>query len=170
MKNKKIDLAKGYILVYDFGDVKVHNYNTADYIDDQVVLLEKNNKLVVIEQPAFYDNVKELEEYIKSLKVELTGILLSYHMGGGTFLGNAKKYATHQTDEYGHIKGGKALIDNFRATFGASFDSHIHDIQIVSYDGYLIYLAALYDFYLIASAIVYVIKQRNNHNPIITAW
>lgn len=41
MENKKISLDKGYVLVYDFGDVKVHNYNTADYIDDQVILLEK---------------------------------------------------------------------------------------------------------------------------------
>ena len=56
MENKKINLDKGYVLVYDFGDVKVHNYNTADYIDDQVILLEKNKKVVVIESPAFYDN------------------------------------------------------------------------------------------------------------------
>ena len=53
MENKKINLDKGYVLVYDFGEVKVHNYNTADYIDDQVILLEKNKKIVVIESPAF---------------------------------------------------------------------------------------------------------------------
>lgn len=39
--------------------------------------------------------------------------------------------------------------------------------QIVSYDGYLIYLVALYDFYLIISAFVNVIKHRKNHNPIV---
>ena len=48
MENKKVNLDKGYVLVYDFGGVKVHNYNTADYIDDQVIILEKNNKVVVI--------------------------------------------------------------------------------------------------------------------------
>ena len=67
---------KGYVLVYDFENVKVHNYNTADYIDDQVILLEKNNKVVVIESPVFYDNNKELENYIKSLGVELEGVLI----------------------------------------------------------------------------------------------
>jgi len=63
MENKKVNLDKGYVLIYDFGGIKVHNYNTADYINDQVILLEKNNKIVVIESPAFYDNNKELESY-----------------------------------------------------------------------------------------------------------
>lgn len=128
MENKKISLDKGYVLVYDFGDVKVHNYNTADYIDDQVILLEKNKKIVVIESPAFYDNNKELEKYIESLGVKLDGVLLSYHMGGGTFLKDSKKYATKKADEYGHIGGGKALVDNFTKAFGESFDNNIHNV------------------------------------------
>ena len=128
MKNKKISLKKGYVLVYDFGEVKVHNYNTADYIDDQVILLEKNGKIAVIESPAFYDNNKELEKYIESLGVKLDGVLLSYHMGGGTFLKDSKKYATKKADEYGHIGGGKALVDNFTKAFGESFDNNIHHV------------------------------------------
>ena len=128
MEYKKIQLNKGYVLVYDFGNVKVHNYSTQDYIDDQVIMLEKNNKIVVIESPAFYDNNVELENYIKSLGVTLDGVLLSYHMGGGTFLSEAKKYATHKADEYGHTGGGKALVDNFAKTFGESFDNNIHNV------------------------------------------
>lgn len=128
MENKKVNLDKGYVLVYDFGGVKVHNYNTADYIDDQVILLEKNNKVVVIESPAFYDNNVELEKYIDSLGAKLDGILLSYHMGGGTFLKDAKKYATHNADEYGHRGEGKVLIDNFTKAFGELFDNNIHSV------------------------------------------
>lgn len=128
MKNKKINLDKGYVLVYDFGKIKVHNYNTADYIDDQVILLEKNKKIVVIESPAFYDNNKELENYIESLGVKLDGVLLSYHMGGGTFLKNSKKYATKKADEYGHTGGGKTLVNNFTKAFGKSFDNNIHNV------------------------------------------
>ena len=128
MEYKKINLEKGNVLVYDFGDVKVHNYNTNDAIDNQVILLEKNNKLVVIESPAFYDNNKELEDYIKSLNVEVDGILLAYHMGGGTFLENSKKYSTHNADSYGHSGGGKALIYGFTKAFGEIFDNKIHNI------------------------------------------
>lgn len=43
-----------------------------------------------------------------------------------------------------------------------------HD-QVIVYNGVLIYLIALYDFYSIISAIISVIKYRNKHNPIITA-
>ncbi len=128
MLNKKINLEKGYVLVYDFNSIKVHNYNTKDYIDDQVILLEKNNKIVLIESPAFYENNKELEEYIKSLNVKLDGVLLSYHMGGGTFLKDSKKYSTKKADEFGHIGGGKALVNNFTKAFGDSFDNNIHNI------------------------------------------
>jgi len=128
MKNEKVELGKGYVLVYDFNGVKVHNYNTADYIDDQVILLEKNNKMVIIESPSFYDNNVELENYIKSLNVKVDGVLLSYHMAGGNFLKNEKKYATHQADEYGHTGGGKALIDKFTNAFGEAFDKNIHNV------------------------------------------
>lgn len=41
--------------------------------------------------------------------------------------------------------------------------------QIINYNGFLIYLVALYDFYLIISAIINVVKYRKNHNPIIAS-
>ena len=49
-------------------------------------------------------------------------------MGGGTFLKDAKKFATHNADQYGHQGGGKELIDGFTQAFGEPFDSKIHDI------------------------------------------
>ena len=60
--------------------------------------------------------------------VKLDGVLLSYHMGGGTFLKDSKKYATKKADEYGHIGGGKALVDNFTKAFGEPFDNNIHNV------------------------------------------
>src|SRR5699024_11013794 len=64
----------------------------------------------------------------KSLNVEVDGVLLAYHMGGGTFLKDAKKFATHNADQYGHQGGGKKLIDSFTKFFGEPFDSKIHDV------------------------------------------
>lgn len=127
IKSEKINLEKGYILLYDFGKIKVYNYNTVDYIDDQVILLEKDNKIAIIDPPTFYDKNKELEEYISSLNVKADVILLSYHMAGGTFLDNAKKYPTTKAEEYGH-NGGKNLVDGFTKAFGESFDKNIHNV------------------------------------------
>lgn len=43
----------------------------------------------------------------------------------------------------------------------------IEQDQVINYNGFLIYLVALYDFYLIISAILNVIKYRKNHSPIL---
>lgn len=128
MEKKKIDLKKGYVLVYDFGNIKLHNYATKDLLEDQVILLEKNHKLVIIESPTFYDNNEELESYITSLGGSVEGVLLSYHMGGGHFLENTSKYATEKANEFGHVGGGKNLIDGFASSFGPGFDEKIHDV------------------------------------------
>lgn len=41
--------------------------------------------------------------------------------------------------------------------------------QIIEYKGFLIYLVALYDFYLIIHAIRNVVKYRKNHSPLLTS-
>lgn len=43
-----------------------------------------------------------------------------------------------------------------------------HD-KVVNYNKFLIYLVALYDFYFIISAIINVIKHRNNNSPVVAA-
>lgn len=39
--------------------------------------------------------------------------------------------------------------------------------QIITYPGYLIYIVAMYDFYLIISALVNVFKYRKKNSPIL---
>ena len=41
--------------------------------------------------------------------------------------------------------------------------------QKITYAGFVIYIVAMYDFYLIISAIVKVIKYRKNHSPLLAA-
>ena len=45
----------------------------------------------------------------------------------------------------------------------------LHDNQIIRYSGLVIYVVALYDFYLIISAFINLIKYRNSKSPIILA-
>lgn len=125
---QKIPLAKGEMNVYDFGDIKLHSYKTNDFISDEVFIVEKNGKAVIIESPCFFDNNSELETYLSDRKLQIDGMLLAYHMAGGTFLPQVRKYATRNADEYGHAGGGKALIDNFTGMFGEVFDNTIHTV------------------------------------------
>lgn len=123
---KTVKLKKGEMNIYDFGRVKLHAYKTNDFIDDEVFVVEKNGKAVIIESPCFFDNNKELSEYLNDLEVE--GMLISYHGAGATFLPDIPKYATQNAADFSSNGGGKTLIDNFTDTFGEIFDRSIHKI------------------------------------------
>lgn len=124
-----VNLKKGEINIYDFDDIKLHAYKTNDFIDDEVFIVEKNGKAVIIESPCFFDNNKELTEYLKDVEVE--GMLIAYHGAGATFLPDVPKYATQNAVDFSKNGGGKALIDNFTNAFGEIFDKSIHKITNV---------------------------------------
>lgn len=135
---KQIKLEKGEMAVYDFGEIKLHAYKTNDFLSDEVFIVEKNKKGLVIESPCFFDNIRELEDYIAQNQIEIEGVMISYHAAGATFLPNVKKYSTKNADNYGHSGGGKALIDSFTATFGKIFDSSIHSTSDFIKDGKIV--------------------------------
>lgn len=58
-------------------------------------------------------------------------MLIAYHGAGASFLPEVPKYATQNAVEYSVNGGGKALIDNFKNTFGEIFDSSVHKITNV---------------------------------------
>ncbi|MCC8192829.1 MAG: hypothetical protein LIO41_07330 [Ruminococcus sp.] len=124
-----VKLAKGEMNVYDFGGVKLHAFKTNDFIDDEVFVVEKNGKAVIIESPCFYDNISELTEYLKDLQAE--GMLVAYHGAGATFLPDVAKYATQNAVEFSENGGGKDLINNFTGAFGEIFDPSVHKITNV---------------------------------------
>ena len=130
---KAIKLAKGEVNVYDFGAIKLHAYKTNDFIDNEVFIVEKGGKAAIIESPCFFDNIAELSEYLSSIKAE--GMLVAYHGAGASFLPDVPKYATANAVEYSENGGGKALIDNFTAAFGESFDKSVHKITNVIGEG-----------------------------------
>lgn len=55
--NKKdfttVRLTQGEMHIYDFGGVKLHAYQTGDPLADEVFLVERAGKFVVIESPCF---------------------------------------------------------------------------------------------------------------------
>lgn len=127
----RIELAAGWVDVYDFGEVKLHAYRTADPIDDEVFVVEKGGRGFVIELPCFFDSIAALEGYVRDAGIDVEGIVASYHMAGASFLAGTPVYATWEADEYGHAGGGRALIDGFAGTFGDAFDGSIATVTNV---------------------------------------
>ena len=130
---KTVNLEKGIMNIYDFGSIKLHAYKTNDFIDDEVFILEKKGKGVIIESPCFFDNIKELTEYLKD--IQIAGMLVAYHGAGALFLPDVPKYATRNAIEYSEKGGGKALVENFAGAFGEIFDASIHNITNVVPEG-----------------------------------
>lgn len=128
-----VKLAKGEMHVYDFGGIKLHAYQTNDLIADEVFVLEKQGRAVLIESPCFHDNNQELAEYLQGM--EAAGMLIAYHAAGGSFLPGVRKYTTKNAKEYGEAGGGKALIDNFAGAFGECFDSSLHRFTDILAEG-----------------------------------
>ncbi len=135
-KNKfeTIKLAKGEVNIYNFSSgIKLHAYKTNDFINNEVFIIEKDKKGVIIESPCFFDNNIELEKYLDGITIE--GMFISYHGAGASFLPNVPKYSTLNATEYSQSGGGKALIENFSNTFGEIFDSSIHKITNIINEG-----------------------------------
>ena len=130
---KTVKLAKGEMNIYDFGNIRLHAYKTNDFIDDEVFIVEKNGKAVIIESPCFFDNNKELTEYLKDIEVK--GMLIAYHGAGATFLTEVPKYATQNAVDYSKNGGGKALITNFTNAFGDLFDASVYNITNIISEG-----------------------------------
>lgn len=120
-----VKLSTGAVSVYDFGTAKLHAYQTNDPLADEVFVVEKDGKGVVLEYPPFVANIEELGGYIAEQGIEIEGIVAAYHMAGASFLPGTPVFATKEADEYGHAGGGKALIDGFATAFGASFNASV---------------------------------------------
>ncbi len=120
------ELGVGTMRVYDFGDVKLHAYQTKDPIDDQSFLLETETGLIGIESPSFKDNLSEYADYITSLGKPLNNMLLAYHPAGADVYEGVNIVAT-ATAQAAAQEGGsvKGLIDNFVQAFGDAFDGNI---------------------------------------------
>lgn len=128
-----VKLTKGEMNIYDFGGVKLYAYKTNDFIDDEVFIVEKNGKAVIIESPCFFYNNKELAEYLKCMDV--AGMLIAYHGAGASFLPDVPKYSTQNAADYSENGGGKALVDKFTNAFGEIFDNSIHKITNIIGEG-----------------------------------
>lgn len=134
---KQVTLAKGEMNVYDFGTVKLHAYKTNDFLSDEVFIVEKDGKAVIIEAPCFFDNIAELTAYLADNKLNTVGMLLAYHMAGATFMPGVPVYATANADDYGHNGGGAGLIKNFTGAFGSVFDNSIYTVTNIIEPGNL---------------------------------
>lgn len=131
MEKSKVNLKKGFVEIYNFGDIKLHSYQTNDLMYDESYILENNENVLLVEFPAFYDNLGEFEEYVNGLGKKLVGKVFSDHPNGGTIFTDVKGYASEGTVKSmkeGTIHG---LVTGFETAFGGTFAKEYHEITDV---------------------------------------
>ena len=134
MESSKINLKKGFVEIYDFGEIKLHAYQTNDLMNDECYILENDNNLLLVEFPAFYDNLEEFEKYVKGLNKNIVGKVFSDHPNGGTILKDIKGYASEGTIK--SMKEGTInnLVTGFKTSFGGNFAKEYHEITDILKD------------------------------------
>ena len=112
-------LELGSVTVYDFGDVKLHCYDSGDALADECYLVESAEGVVMIETGAFTANLTEWKQYIDGLNKPIAGALLAYHPNGIELFGDVEVYATENAlANWGEGGSIRALTDGFVASFG----------------------------------------------------
>lgn len=134
MEVSKVNLEKGYIDIYNFGDIKLHCYQTNDLMNDESYILENNENVLLVEFPAFYDNLEEFEKYVRGLNKNIVGKVFSDHPNGGTILKDIKGYASEGTIK--SMKEGTIhnLVTGFEKSFNGAFAKEFHKITNVLKD------------------------------------
>lgn len=95
-------------------------------MNDESYILENKDNVLLVEFPAFYDNLGEFEEYVKELGKTIVGKVFSDHPNGGTIFKDVKGYASEGT-----IKSMKeGTIHNLVTGFELNITYHDENIEI----------------------------------------
>ncbi len=135
---RTVMLDKGRADVYTENGVTLYAYQTCDLIDNEVFVLAKNGRGVVIELPCFYDNIHELTDFLKQEGITAEAKFVAYHAAGASFLPEVPAYGTASSVAYNTTGGGAGLVANFKNAFGNSFDASLCGVDHVLEEGEIV--------------------------------
>ena len=95
ISNTTVQLEKGTMWIYNYGDIKLHAYETKDFFGTFAFILEKNGKAVLLEAPPVKDNYEELINYITELGYKSIDLIVSYHPIGAELIKTDKLKFTY---------------------------------------------------------------------------
>ena len=133
--DRTITLDKGRVDIYQQNGITLYAYQTRDAIEDEVFILAKAGRGVVIELPCFHDNIRELTAFLRQEGITVEGKLVAYHAAGASFLPEVPAYGTASSIAYNSTGGGAALVANFHKAFGGSFDESLCAVDHVLEEG-----------------------------------
>ncbi len=133
--DRTVTLDKGRVDVYTKNGITLYAYQTNDAIADEVFVLAKEGRGIVIELPCFRDNIRELAAFLAQEGITAEGKFVAYHAAGASFLPEVPAYGTASSVAYNTTGGGAGLVSNFKNAFGESFDADMCAVEHVLEEG-----------------------------------
>ena len=114
--------------VYKFKNFYLHVYTSSEAMEDVSIIIEGENELVILEQPSFYNSIKEFNTHVKELKKPIVKVIADYHTGGLADIDPELVVMIEGMPEFekGEIYSG--MIKNFSEIFAGSMDTREHKI------------------------------------------
>lgn len=135
MEVNKVKLGNGNVQIYDFGNLRLHAWQTGDAMQDECFILETPQNIVALEAPPFYSDMEVWKKYVDSLNKPLTDILFSAHIASNDWYGKAKTHATEATSQSMRSGGLKALVEYLGKNFGKDFATTIPAVDAILVEG-----------------------------------
>lgn len=121
----KMVLDKGRMAIYDFGDVKLHAYQTENLMNEESFIFEGKNALVIAEPPAFHSSLRVFKKYADDLGKPIAGVMISYHVTGADHFPGVPVYSSPGTQASIYAGGLAAMLANFKEIYDDDFDSTV---------------------------------------------
>lgn len=135
MEANKMKLGNGAVQIYDFGNLRLHAWQTGDLMSDECFILETPQNIVALEAPPFYFDMGTWKKYVNNLNKPFTDILFSAHIASDDWYGKAKTHATNVTAKSMRSGGLKALVDHLGQAFGKDFCTTIPTVDLILAEG-----------------------------------
>ncbi len=112
--------------IYDLQNNKLHVYQTGDAMGDVSFIIEGEKKLVIHEQPLFWDNIKEFNSYVSSLDKPVDKVIANYHSLGLADYAPSAVVMPKAMIEFGKSDMAQGMIAKFEKGFGEAADFRAH--------------------------------------------
>lgn len=107
---------------YELPSSTLHIYESADPMGDVSFILEGEKRVIIIEQPTFYNAIEEFGAYVESLDKPIEKVVANYHSGGAAQYPAKLVMMPESMVKFGASPMAQGMIAKFTKAFGEAAD------------------------------------------------
>lgn len=108
--------------VYELDNSKLHVFQTGDPLGDVCFVIEGEKSLVILEQPAFYEDIKVFNSYVEFINKPIDKVVANYHQGGLADYSSKLIVMPEAMEAFGKGEVYAGIMAKFSKIFGDAAD------------------------------------------------